>query len=320
MSEAVDTVRVCEGAQVFTASQSLFDWTNRLYSGTVYVGPMGLEPNDEPMTPADSRGDMNRDELIEKAQDPKYIAGIYNYCDRWCERCPFTSRCLNCTLMEEQAGDLAAVDITNEEFWNKFSEILQGIRELVEEMAREEGIDLDAMAAEDDARGDKEPPPDIISHLSKKYAAGVSGWFHSNEYALQAKEAELNRIQLVSFEHHPAEAAFNIADAIEVIRWYQHQIHVKLSRAFESAVDEALHADDLPKDSDGSAKVALIGIDRSMAAWKILAAHLAMGQDQMMGLIELLENLRRRVENRFPMARRFVRPGFDENPGVTTQP
>ncbi|MCB0550950.1 MAG: hypothetical protein KDD19_25495 [Phaeodactylibacter sp.] len=22
------------------------------------------------------------------------IPGIYNYCDRWCERCSFTSRCL----------------------------------------------------------------------------------------------------------------------------------------------------------------------------------------------------------------------------------
>jgi hypothetical protein len=22
-----------------------------------------------------------------------FIPGVYNYCDRWCERCPFTGRC-----------------------------------------------------------------------------------------------------------------------------------------------------------------------------------------------------------------------------------
>ena len=26
-------------------------------------------------------------------RDPRSISGIYNYCDRWCERCPMTSRC-----------------------------------------------------------------------------------------------------------------------------------------------------------------------------------------------------------------------------------
>ena len=30
-----------------------------------------------------------------------FIVGIFNYCDRWCERCPFTSRCrLFATLAE----------------------------------------------------------------------------------------------------------------------------------------------------------------------------------------------------------------------------
>jgi hypothetical protein len=29
-------------------------------------------------------------------------------------------------------------------------------------------------------------------------------------------------------------------------------------------------------------------------------------------MIELLETIRRKLENRFPLARDFVRPGFDE--------
>jgi hypothetical protein len=37
---------------------------------------------------------MDRHGLLKLASDPKFIPGIYNYCDRWCERCRFTSRCL----------------------------------------------------------------------------------------------------------------------------------------------------------------------------------------------------------------------------------
>jgi len=33
----------------------------------------------------------NKKNIKKMAQDPDCIPGIYNYCDRWCERCPFTS-------------------------------------------------------------------------------------------------------------------------------------------------------------------------------------------------------------------------------------
>ncbi len=33
---------------------------------------------------------MDKEQLKKLAKDPKFISGIYNYCDRWCERCAFT--------------------------------------------------------------------------------------------------------------------------------------------------------------------------------------------------------------------------------------
>ena len=36
---------------------------------------------------------MELDELDEMMDDPRLISGIYNYCDRWCERCAFVERC-----------------------------------------------------------------------------------------------------------------------------------------------------------------------------------------------------------------------------------
>jgi len=123
----------------------------------------------------------------------------------------------------------------------------------------------------------------------------------------------MSRIRLISSRQNPAKETVNITDAIGIIGWYQYQVHVKLVRACESAAKEAINHDGLPKDSDGSAKVALIGIDRSIAAWKILLTHLTADKSEIIHLIKLLENLKNRVENRFPCARNFIRPGFDES-------
>ena len=187
---------------------------------------------------------------------------------------------------------------------------------MLKKMAEDEGVDLNAIITEniDDPfeTGKEDIATDIFVHVSKKYAKLVDDWFNSNEQPLLEKEEELNRIRLVSSRHDPAAEAVDITDAIEVIRWYQYQIHVKLVRACRSAAEEALDHDDFPKDSDGSAKVALIGIDRSMAAWNTFLIYFPGQKASIVPLIQLLGNIRIRVENRFPDARDFVRPGFDE--------
>ncbi|MDY6990017.1 MAG: hypothetical protein SWQ30_18400 [Thermodesulfobacteriota bacterium] len=42
---------------------------------------------------------MKKKELLKLAEDNRFISGIYNYCDRWCERCACTSRCMNVSLL-----------------------------------------------------------------------------------------------------------------------------------------------------------------------------------------------------------------------------
>ena len=66
------------------------------------------------------------------------------------------------------------------------------------------------------------------------------------------------------------------------------------------------------KDSDGSAKVALIGIDRSIAAWGEIRNHFPLYVASILKMLVHLEQLRRKVEKAFPDARTFIRPGFDK--------
>lgn len=260
---------------------------------------------------------MDKDDLKKLAKDPKYIPGIYNYCDRWCERCPFTSRCLNCTLVEEQFGDLEKVDELNEAFWEKFSEMLHSTLTMIKEMAKEQGIDLDSMDMEKNHNNDdpkiENSLEHLISHTSKNYAKSVDQWFNSTEYLFFEKEEEVNRIRIIPSQSNPIQEVRAINDAIEILRWYQWQIHVKLQRAVHSATtEESLDFDEFPKDSDGSAKVALIGMDRSMSAWKVLLTAFPEQEKQILSFVEMLGHIKKGLETQFPNAKDFIRPGFDD--------
>jgi hypothetical protein len=57
--------------------------------------------------------------------------------------------------------------------------------------------------------------------------------------------------------------------------------------------------------------VALIGIDRSIAAWRLMQLSLPERAGSIVLLILQLERLRQRLEKSFPDARSFIRPGFD---------
>jgi hypothetical protein len=68
----------------------------------------------------------------------------------------------------------------------------------------------------------------------------------------------------------------------------------------------------MPRDCDGSAKIALMAVDRSIAAWATLRKAVADEADTILDFMVLLDRLRRGMEKAFPDARAFVRPGFDE--------
>ena len=112
---------------------------------------------------------------------------------------------------------------------------------------------------------------------------------------------------------NPGSEAAALREFVEVIRWYQHFIYVKLSRAIGSRSNEQLETDEelkaFPKDSDGSAKIALIGIDRSIAAWSGLRT--ALGPDEADDILDLLSvnspPFVRETEKLFPYAHSFVR-------------
>jgi len=259
---------------------------------------------------------MDKEELRRIVDDPRLIPGIYNYCDRWCERCPFTSRCANFAIGEQHFADPEDRDLDNERFWVRLGEVFRLTLEMVRETAEEHGIDLDAVAqASEEAAPIREFPRDHeCVRSAAAYAEMVNGWFESAEALWDAKREELvTQARLALPGAEPLEEAASLNDAIEVIRWYQYLIQVKLARAAAGQREELAELlEGFPKDSDGSAKVALIAMDRSMAAWGALLARFPNREREILDVLVHLTRLRRRTEEVFPDARAFVRPGFDD--------
>ena len=261
---------------------------------------------------------MDTDRIDELAKDPRLIPGIFNYCDQWCERCPFTSRCMNYALGEEECDDPESQDIKSQEFWDTLHGIFEATIEMVMDKAEEMGIDLDAAefdeitAQQEHVRETAKEQP--CCRAAMTYVRRVDDWFDSTRGLLENKADELESLAQADIPGtKPTDEAANICDCLDVIRWYQRQIYVKLCRAAGGAIRCELEGLDYAReDADGSAKVALIGIERSIAAWAALLPHLPDQEPQILNLLATLERLLRQVEAAFPNARAFRRPGFDD--------
>jgi hypothetical protein len=161
-----------------------------------------------------------KDRMHELARTEGLIEGIYNYCDRWCERCAFTPKCLE----ENKPGAPSP-----------------------------EEIDLLPLENEKNSR------------------------FYS---------------------------------ALEVVYFYNFFISAKIYRALSGAGD--FDPEEVQTDSNGSAKIVLIALDRLIAAWSVMMGNMMDHEDDILKFLITMVEMRKLTEINFPLARKFVRSGFDD--------
>lgn len=226
---------------------------------------------------------------------------ISSYCDRWCERCAFTSRC-SVFAVE------AAIAMCGDE---------------------RDGFEL-ALGNPLPA-GPEEPAPDRAGWIE----AANSGELSPEERAAhdrraRARKARINDTAIAQIAGAYAvmawrwlrdrdAAAEDGADAVlkEALSIVAHDallIGAKLNRALDGR-DRRMHEGDegedpVQNDANGSAKVALISIARSVDAWRAIGAGTEDAAPAMFA--DQLVDLRHEVEAMFPDAWSFIRPGFDQ--------
>lgn len=106
-----------------------------------------------------------------------------------------------------------------------------------------------------------------------------------------------------------------IVEMLEILRYYLFSIAVNVHSSFHAVLDVDGYEDpeqlsDTQSYANGTAKITLILIERSILAWSYLMN--ASNAHTIRPIIERLETVKLLVEKKFPNAREFVRPGFDE--------
>lgn len=229
-----------------------------------------------------------------------YIDFISSYCDRWCERCAFTEHCsayavqvatAMCDGDFEEGLELAVGTPPphNEADRLRREEFLEELDDLAP--TPEEAAAWERELDEQEERLDELP---MTTSAETAWLLG-QGWLADHTERLSS---------------HPSPS---VADALQVASWDCFFIPVKLHRALHGRDTfqrgEAPNDDPVQNDWNGTAKVALISIARSIQAWDTLAQ--ATGDPDARQIADALRGLRQEVEQGFPDAWRFMRPGFD---------
>jgi hypothetical protein len=249
--------------------------------------------------------------------NPNHIAGIYNYCDRWCERCSFTSRC----AVYENTSTLAPGqnDINNKAFWDSLSQNFATTIAMIHEAAKEQGITIEPVSDEEwekykaqkQAGRDKANEHPLIKH-SKAYMLQAKALLDKSGLLKQKGEEIIQQAGLGIKTVAQAKAEVGELDnCLQIVQWYLFQIQVKFMRAIPMMPNEE---DDeaFASDSNGSAKVALIAVDRCIMAWQKIMQLLPNEEDEILPLLALLQKIQVLGEKAFPNARKFMRPGLDD--------
>ena len=243
----------------------------------------------------------NKSNYSDFAKSKNHIPGIYNYCDRWCDRCSYTGRCLHYTQENGMSGKESLYDHSNEKFWEQlrlsFDLIYQPLA------VRIEGISLDN-GNRQDTKGFSHLSADA-EKLAREYSLRMVDWLRNKNEIVSENAKRFLALQdeiLVGFK-----------DALEVVQWYSIFISVKIQRAYFD-LDASLETDDeiAIGDNLGSAKIALVAIDRSIEALTVLFRYLSEDEDKILNFLALLSKIKKLMFVTFPDAMEYKRPGFDD--------
>ena len=264
-----------------------------------------------------------------------FTPGIYNYCNRWCERCIYTDRCRvfaseKIFKREVEAQERCEKSMEeNKDFWDQVNKTIEEAAELINEeiplLKNDKSLLFEQWEDDEDAKEAMKEHEEKrvkaknqdISKVSLKYEKAVHKWFEERkdilkqEYNSDTEDFDLTYPGIVD-----ELVLKQLTESVEVIQWYHIQIWIKINRALSSSYEEEEDSDlfdEFQKDSDGSAMVALKGIDSSIGAWSFLRGKLTSEWETIKPMIRMLLWLKMEVEKEFPNAKGFVWPPQQSN-------
>lgn len=264
---------------------------------------------------------------LEKLREAGFVPGIYNFCDKWCEKCTLKSKCMSYVVgkkMEEKLGKTLEESLytKQEATWVYLKNIFDTTYEILHELAEERGINMeDIYAAEDMEKGfwPGEGEDALQEVECSKLGESVSQIVQVCIIYENLCEGCLEKVFAVLDEKEwttESPEGKETEDALDRINWYIDVIPSKIRKAllaFYHSREAADNREMYEYECNGSAKVVLAAIGNSYMAWETLKKYCTLPViKDIMHLQVVLEQLQRDIETQFPEVHKFRRPGFDD--------
>jgi hypothetical protein len=256
------------------------------------------------------------------------IPGIYNYCDRWCEKCKYTNHC-SLFLTETQSEVdliLSDEDINDPDVYSKivrdslhksFNKILnekddENIDKYIDDdfSERSFGEDEDLIEDEDDYEDYEEIIAEenkfrnaehTLIKKSEKFFDDIFAYHEVNEN----KFAEMKKTEDTTNPFH---------QSWDTLFWYSPQIHIKIRMCFYSL--EKLKRDIVNEFEtemmNVNSRIAYTGMEKIIEALRQLAEIKTEHEQILLLLLNSMTQIKEEFTEIFPEAVTFKRPYFDE--------
>ena len=241
--------------------------------------------------------------------NPDFIPGIFNYCDRWCERCPFTNRCRLVADELEYYKETGNNPYDPEELVTYISHQFDKALEMLKDAMQKHGIDpndiepTEEELAQQQAEKEKAREHPMVL-LSMTY-------FDSSGDFMKAHPEWLETIDEEMVEEPARAVPFSVSDALDTINWYHGMVPAKANRVIHNDIDPGFD-DPIQNDKNGSAKVLSICLKNSIGAWSHIMEHTPSLEDECITHLAMLQKILKMLDKEAPDYPQFIRPGFDD--------
>lgn len=233
-------------------------------------GPGGVNfsfNEDGELEPEPNEDDIKK--LLDLAKSGKFESGIYNYCDRWCEKCPDTARCFLCAEERINKKKIAAYKGDEHDIWADVEYSFKTTGKIIDYISKQEDFQEKMAEVADDLSDDDKDEDEIerkfsdieCLQLAKEYMKKADEFIKKYE---QSREQYKNELNLKV----PDE---DIKDDIDIMVWYHTFLPTKVWRCLYEREDVKRKQDDELREmvKEGYNKfIALVGkcLDKSKTA------------------------------------------------------
>ena len=236
------------------------------------------------------------DELLKMARRKKFKPGIYNFCDRWCERCKDKDKCF-LYAWETQRRAQNIIEGKDDNWLDEIKHNFEITKKLIERSLKEEGIDPRKALKE-------KPKKHWDDNVDKRYDK-FQCLIKAREYMKEVADF-LDNFHKSRYRHYPKlglEVGFeDIKDEIETISWYHTFLPMKVWRTLYEKESWQRERDRylknlIKKDFKKFCLLVMKCLDKSISAWRNLGKKRKEFSRPAKYFLVLLEDIKQEFKN-----------------------